>query len=120
MARILVVDDSTTMRQMVSFTLADAGHEVTEAADAAQALVEAKGRKFDLVITDVNMPGMNGLDLVKSLREIAEFKFTPILVLTTESGADVKAKGREVGATGWIVKPFSPEVLITTLRKVLD
>jgi len=119
-ARILVVDDSTTMRQMVSFTLADAGHEVTEAGDGAQALAEAKGRKFDLVITDVNMPGMNGLDLVKSLRAIDEFKFTPILVLTTESGADVKAKGREVGATGWIVKPFSPEVLITTLRKVLD
>ena len=120
MARILVVDDSTTMRQMVSFTLQDAGHEVTEAADGLEALAEAKGRKFDLVITDVNMPGMNGIDLVKSLRELADFKFTPILVLTTEAGQDVKAKGREVGATGWIVKPFSPEVLIQTLRKVLD
>ena len=120
MARILVVDDSTTMRQMVSFTLQDAGHEVTEAADGIAALAEAKGRKFDLVITDVNMPGMNGIDLVKSLRALADFKFTPILVLTTEAGQDVKAKGREVGATGWIVKPFSPEVLIQTLRKVLD
>lgn len=120
MARILVVDDSTTMRQMVSFTLQDAGHEVTEAADGLAALEQAKGRKFDLVITDVNMPGMNGIDLVKSLRAIADFKFTPILVLTTEAGQDVKAKGREVGATGWIVKPFSPEVLIQTLRKVLD
>jgi len=119
-ARILVVDDSTTMRQMVSFTLQDAGHEVTEAADGIAALAEAKGRKFDLVITDVNMPGMNGIDLVKALRERADFKFTPILVLTTEAGQDVKAKGREVGATGWIVKPFSPEVLIQTLRKVLD
>jgi len=119
-ARILVVDDSTTMRQMVSFTLQDAGHEVTEAADGIAALAEAKGRKFDLVITDVNMPGMNGIDLVKSLRALADFKFTPILVLTTEAGQDVKAKGREVGATGWIVKPFSPEVLIQTLRKVLD
>ena len=120
MARILVVDDSTTMRQMVSFTLQDAGHEVTEAADGIAALAEAKGRKFDLVITDVNMPGMNGIDLVKCLRDLPEFKFTPILVLTTEAGQDVKAKGREVGATGWIVKPFSPEVLIQTLRKVLD
>ena len=120
MARILVVDDSTTMRQMVSFTLTDAGHEVTEAPDGLKALAEAKGKKFDLVITDVNMPGMNGLDLVKSLRALAEFKFTPILVLTTESGTDVKSRGREAGATGWIVKPFSPEVLIQTLRKVLD
>jgi two-component system chemotaxis response regulator CheY len=119
-ARILVVDDSTTMRQMVSFTLTDAGHEVTEAPDGLKALEAAKGKKFDLVITDVNMPGMNGLDLVKSLRGLGEFKFTPILVLTTESGQDVKSRGREAGATGWIVKPFSPEVLIQTLRKVLD
>jgi two-component system chemotaxis response regulator CheY len=119
-ARILVVDDSTTMRQMVSFTLTDAGHAVTEAPDGTKALAEAKAKKFDLVITDVNMPGMNGLDLVKSLRALEEFKFTPILVLTTEAGQDVKSRGREVGATGWIVKPFSPEVLIQTLRKVLD
>ncbi len=120
MARILVVDDSTTMRQMVSFTLAEAGHEVTEAPDAIKALAEAKARKFDLVITDVNMPGMNGIDLVKTLRQVPECKFTPILVLTTESGQDVKSRGREAGATGWIVKPFSPEVLIQTLKKVLD
>jgi len=119
-ARILVVDDTTTKRQKVSFTLTDAGHEVTEAPDGNKALAEAKAKKFDLVITDVNMPGMNGLDLVKSLRELGDFKFTPILVLTTEAGADVKSRGREAGATGWIVKPFSPEVLIQTLRKVLD
>jgi two-component system, chemotaxis family, chemotaxis protein CheY len=119
-ARILVVDDSTTMRQMVSFTLTDNGHEVTEAADGNKALAEAKAGKFELVITDVNMPGMNGLDLVKSLRAMPEFKFTPILVLTTEAGADVKNRGREVGATGWIVKPFSPEILLQTLKKVLD
>jgi two-component system chemotaxis response regulator CheY len=119
-ARILVVDDSTTMRQMVSFTLTDNGHEVTEAADGIKALAEAKGKKFDLVITDVNMPGMNGIDLVKSLRGMPDFKFTPILVLTTEAGADVKSRGREVGATGWIVKPFSPEILLQTLKKVLD
>ena len=120
MARILVVDDSTTMRQMVSFTLVDAGHEVTEAEDGLKALEAAKGRKFDLVITDVNMPGMNGIDLVKSLREIAEFKFTPILVLTTESAQEIKGRGRDAGATGWIVKPFSPDVLLATLKKVLD
>jgi two-component system chemotaxis response regulator CheY len=118
--RILVVDDSTTMRQMVSFTLAEAGHEVTEASDGVRGLEAAKSGKFDLVITDVNMPAMNGIDLVKSLRELPEFKFTPILVLTTESGQEVKSRGREAGATGWIVKPFSPEVLIQTLKKVLD
>ena len=120
MARILVVDDSTTMRQMVSFTLTENGHEVTEAPDGARALVEAKARRFDLVITDVNMPGMNGIDLVKCLRELPDTKFTPILVLTTEAGQDAKTRGRDAGATGWIVKPFSPEVLLTTLRKVLD
>ncbi len=120
MARILVVDDSTTMRQMVSFTLSEAGHEVTEAVDGQHALAEAKARRYDLVITDVNMPVMNGIDLVKSLRAIPEFKFIPILVLTTEAGADLKSRGREAGATGWIVKPFSPDVLIATLRKVLD
>ena len=120
MARILVVDDSTTMRQMVSFTLSDAGHEVTEADNGVKGLEAARARRYDLVITDVNMPGMNGLDLVKSLRQLPDFKFTPILVLTTEAAQEVKSRGREAGATGWIVKPFSPEVLLTTLKKVLD
>jgi two-component system chemotaxis response regulator CheY len=120
LARILVVDDSTTMRQMVSFTLSDAGHEVVEAADGAAAVKEAHARRFDLVITDVNMPGMNGIDLVKALRALPDFKFIPMLVLTTESGQDVKQRGREAGATGWIVKPFSPDILLATLKKVLD
>ena len=120
MAQILVVDDSTTMRQMVAFTLTSAGHEVVEAPDGNQALATAKQKKFDLVITDVNMPGMNGIDLVQSLRALPDCKFIPILVLTTEAGADLKQKGKSAGATGWIVKPFSPEVLIQTLRKVLD
>jgi len=120
MASILVVDDSTTMRQMVAFTLTRAGHDVTEAPDGNNALATAKSKKFDLVITDVNMPGMNGIDLVKCLRDLPEFKFTPILVLTTESAQDVKSRGRDAGATGWIVKPFSPEVLLATLKKVLD
>ncbi|MBV8029924.1 MAG: response regulator [Betaproteobacteria bacterium] len=120
MASILVVDDSTTMRQMVAFTLTSAGHDVTEAPDGNQALAKAKGKKFDLVITDVNMPGMNGIDLVQSLRALPDCKFIPILVLTTEAGAELKQKGRSAGATGWIVKPFNPEVLLDTLKKVLD
>jgi len=119
MAQILVVDDSTTMRQMVAFTLTSAGHEVVEAPDGNQALATAKQKKFDLVITDVNMPGMNGIDLVQSLRALPDCKFIPILVLTTEAGADLKQKGKSAGATGWIVKPFNPEVLLETLKKVL-
>lgn len=119
MASILVVDDSTTMRQMVAFTLTSAGHDVTEAPDGSQALAKAKQKKFDLVITDVNMPGMNGIDLVQSLRALPECKFIPILVLTTEAGAELKQKGKSAGATGWIVKPFNPEVLLETLKKVL-
>ena len=119
MAQILVVDDSTTMRQMVAFTLTSAGHEVVEAPDGNQALATAKSKKFDLVITDVNMPGMNGIDLVQSLRALPDCKFIPILVLTTEAGAELKQKGKSAGATGWIVKPFNPEVLLETLKKVL-
>jgi two-component system chemotaxis response regulator CheY len=119
-ALILVVDDSTTMRQMVSFTLTSAGHDVIEAADGTEAVQAAGKHKFDLVITDVNMPGMNGIDLVRTLRGAPEGKFIPMLVLTTESEQSIKQRGREAGATGWIVKPFSPEVLLATLKKVLD
>ena len=120
MATILVVDDSTTMRQMVSFTLTSAGHEVVEAADGNEGVAAARQGKFDLVITDVNMPGMNGIELVRALRALPEYKFTPMLVLTTESEQSIKQKGRDAGATGWIVKPFSPDVLLNTLTKVLD
>ena len=104
---------------MVAFTLTSAGHEVVEAPEGNQALATAKTKKFDLVITDVNMPGMNGIDLVQSLRALPDCKFIPILVLTTEAGADLKQKGKSAGATGWIVKPFNPEVLLETLKKVL-
>lgn len=120
MATILVVDDSTTMRQMVCFTLTSAGHDVVEAADGQQGVEAAKNGKFDLVITDVNMPVMNGIELVRALRALPDYKFIPMLVLTTESDQSIKQRGREAGATGWIVKPFSPEVLLNTLGKVLD
>lgn len=120
MALILIVDDSTTMRQMVSFTLSSAGHDVVEAADGNEAVLAAQKAKFDLVISDVNMPGMNGIELVRTLRTLPDCKFIPMLMLTTESEQGIKQKGREAGATGWIVKPFSPEVLLATLSKVLD
>ena len=119
MAKILAVDDSASMRQMVSFTLKGAGHEVVEACDGVEALTEAKKGKVDLVLTDVNMPNMDGITLIKELRTLPSYKFVPILTLTTESGMDKKTEGRNAGATGWIVKPFSPDQLLATIKKVL-
>ncbi len=119
MANILAVDDSASMRQMVSFTLKAAGHTVTDAADGKQALDIAKTKSFDLVLTDVNMPVMDGLTLTRELRALPAFKFTPILVLTTEAGMDKKQEGRAAGATGWLVKPFNPDQLLATIKKVL-
>ena len=119
MATILAVDDSASMRQMVTFTLKDAGYDVVEAADGQQALQAAKSGKFDLVLSDVNMPVMDGITLIKELRAMGNFKFTPILMLTTEAGADKKTEGKQAGATGWIVKPFNPEKLLDTVKKVL-
>lgn len=119
MANILAVDDSSSMRQMVSFTLKSAGYEVAEAADGQEALDKAKQQQFDLVITDVNMPVMDGISFIRHLREEASYKFTPMLMLTTESASDKKAEGKAAGATGWIVKPFNPEQLLKTVEKVL-
>lgn len=119
MAKILAVDDSASMRQMVSFTLKTAGHTVTDAADGQQALNIAKTQSFDLVLTDVNMPIMDGLTLTKQLRALPAFRFTPILILTTEAGMDKKQEGRAAGATGWLVKPFNPDQLLATIKKVL-
>jgi len=119
MAKILAVDDSASMRQMVAFTLKAAGHTVTDAADGSEALAIAKTQSFDLVLTDVNMPVMNGLELTKNLRALPPYRFTPILVLTTEAGMDKKQEGRAAGATGWLVKPFNPDQLLATIKKVL-
>jgi len=119
MAKILAVDDSASMRQMVSFTLKGAGFDVTEASDGVEALGKAKSGKFDLVISDVNMPNMDGLTLVGELRKLGDFKFIPILLLTTESSVEKKKEGKAAGATGWIVKPFNPDQLLKTVNKVL-
>jgi two-component system chemotaxis response regulator CheY len=116
----LVVDDSPTMRQMVAFTLTNAGFKVVEAEDGKDAVNKvAAGPKMDIVVTDLNMPKMDGISLIKELRKMAAFKFTPILMLTTESAADKKQAGKEAGATGWIVKPFNPEVMLKIIAKVL-
>lgn len=116
---ILAVDDSTSIRQMVSLTLKSAGYEVTEAVDGQDGLNKAKSRHFNLVLTDQNMPKMDGLSLVKSLRTMPEYKSAPILMLTTESSDEMKSKGRAAGATGWLVKPFDPPRLLEVVRKVL-
>lgn len=119
MASILAVDDSASMRQMVSFTLKSAGHEVTEAEDGVVALNQARSGKFDLVITDVNMPNMDGITLIGELRKLPNYKFTPLLMLTTESSSDKKMAGKNAGATGWIVKPFNPDQLLAVIKKAL-
>ena len=119
MASILVVDDSTSMRQMIVFTLKGAGHEVAEAPDGDAALDIARTRGFDLVITDVNMPNLDGITLIRELRALPTYKFIPLLMLTTESAQDKKQLGKEAGATGWIVKPFNPDELEATVDRVL-
>ena len=119
MASILAVDDSASMRQMVAFTLKGAGYDVEEACDGSEALGIAKNKKFDLVLSDVNMPVMDGIELVSELRKLSEYKFVPVLMLTTESAGDKKMAGKKAGATGWTVKHFNPEQLLNTIKKVL-
>jgi two-component system chemotaxis response regulator CheY len=119
MQSILAVDDSASMRQMVSFTLKGAGYNVIEAADGQEALEKARGARVDLVLTDQNMPKMDGITLVKSLRGLPSYISTPILILTTESSDEMKAKGKAAGATGWLVKPFDPGKLLDVIKRVI-
>jgi two-component system chemotaxis response regulator CheY len=119
MRAILAVDDSASMRQMVSFTLRSSGYDVIEAIDGQDALDKVGDRQIDLVLTDQNMPRMDGLTLIRNLRTQDRFKRTPILVLTTESSDEMKQAGRAAGATGWMVKPFDPARLLEVIGKVL-
>jgi two-component system, chemotaxis family, chemotaxis protein CheY len=119
MHSILAVDDSASMRQMVSFTLKNAGFTVVEAVDGQDAYEKAIARDIHLVLTDQNMPRMDGISLTRKLRETPRFKTTPILILTTESSDEMKQKGRAAGATGWLVKPFDPAKLIEVIGKVI-
>jgi len=118
MRKILTVDDSTSMRQMVRATLQSAGYDVVEAADGQDALEFARTNAVDLVISDVNMPRMDGITLVSQLRSLPAYRLTPLLLLTTESSQEKKLEGKRAGATGWIVKPFNPAQLLTTLDKL--
>ena len=119
MARILAVDDSPSMRQMVSIALTGAGYEVEQACDGVEALAIAQKSRFDLVITDVNMPNMDGITLVKELRGKANYKFVPLLVLTTEATQERKQQGKAAGAKAWITKPFQPQVMLDAVSKLV-
>jgi two-component system chemotaxis response regulator CheY len=116
---ILAVDDSRSLRQMVVFSLRAAGYQVTEAMDGQDGLDKAKAQVFDLVLTDQNMPRMDGLALIKSLRLLSRYQKVPILMLTTESSDEMKSKGRAAGANGWLVKPFDPQKLTEVVKKVI-
>lgn len=119
MAKILAVDDSNSIRKMVELTLDDEDHDVTTANDGELGLAAAQADDFDIIITDINMPNMSGYELIEALRKLPAYKNKPIVCLTTESGAEQKEKGREVGATGWITKPFSPEKLISIVDRLV-
>ncbi len=119
MKTILTVDDSPSIRQMIKFTLSENGYNVIEAVDGQDALEKVKSASVNLVITDLNMPNMDGITLIKNLRQNPLFKFTPILMLTTESQETKKSEGKQAGATGWIIKPFKPEQLTAVIKKVL-
>lgn len=116
---IMTVDDSTSVRQMVSFTLREAGYNVMEAVDGKDALTKIKSGPVHMLITDLNMPNMDGIQLIQNIRAGTTCKFIPIIMLTTESQAQKKMEGKAAGATGWIVKPFKPDQLLAVVRKVL-
>jgi two-component system, chemotaxis family, chemotaxis protein CheY len=116
---VMTVDDSASIRQMVSFTLKGAGYDVVEAVDGRDALSKANGKPIHMVITDLNMPNLGGIDLIRELRKQAAYKFIPIVMLTTESQDAKKQEGKAAGATGWIVKPFKAEQLLSVIKKVL-
>lgn len=119
--KILIVDDSTAIRQSITYILNQEGYETVEAKDGLEAFQMLGGiGKLDLVITDVNMPNMDGITFIRKTRELSAFKFVPILVLTTESQGSKMTEGKEAGATGWIVKPFSTDKLLGVVRKVIE
>jgi len=116
---IMTVDDSPSIRQMVGFTLRKAGHQVVEAVDGCDACAKLQAQPVHMVITDLNMPNMNGIELIRQVRAMPAFRFVPIILLTTESQEAKKLEARAAGATGWIVKPFTPEQLVAVINKVL-
>ncbi|MGE5452095.1 MAG: response regulator [Acidobacteriota bacterium] len=116
---ILIVDDSSSLRKAVQIALQGAGYDVVEAEDGKHALTKLDGRKYHLVISDVNMPNLDGYGFVEAMKQMAAYKYTPVVMLTTENGDDKKERGRQVGAKAWIVKPFMPPQLLTVVSKLV-
>ncbi|KRW61158.1 response regulator [Pseudomonas sp. TTU2014-080ASC] len=116
---ILVIDDSASMRQMVAMTLRGAGYDVVDAVDGKDALSKLDGRKFNLIISDVNMPNMDGISFVKAAKQLPAYKFTPVIMLTTEGSDDKKQQGKAAGVRAWIVKPFQPPMLLDAVSKLV-
>ena len=117
--KIMVVDDSASVRQVAGIALRGAGYEVVEAANGKEALGKLNGDKIHLIISDVNMPQMDGISFVKQVKTLANYRFTPIIMLTTESGDDKKQEGRAAGAKAWIVKPFQPQTMLDAVAKLV-
>ena len=116
---IMIIDDSISLRQVVGIALSSAGYEVLEACDGKDALSKLTGQKIHLMVCDVNMPNMDGISFLKAVREHPDYKFTPVIMLTTEAGEDKKKEGQAAGARAWVVKPFKPEQLLAVVKKVL-
>lgn len=119
MSQVLIVDDSHSIRELLSSVLRKAGFDVTSADDGKAGLQTAKKSTFDLVITDINMPVMDGIELLGNLRKLPAYTFKPILILTTEFSQEMKQKGKDAGATGWLVKPFDPEKLVDVIKRII-
>jgi len=117
--KVLFVDDSESMRKVVGKAVSDAGYDVTTAEDGKDGLSKMEQNKFDAIISDVNMPNMGGIEMVKAARDNANNKFTPVIMLTTEAGDDMKQKGKEAGAKVWVVKPFNPDQLLGVLKQLI-
>jgi len=117
--RIMTVDDSPSIRQMIALTLGDAGYEVIEARDGAEALRKLENERVDMLVTDLNMPTLNGIQLVQEVRKQPSLRFLPIILLTTEDSGTWKQEGKRAGASGWITKPFKPQQLLSVIRMVL-
>jgi two-component system, chemotaxis family, chemotaxis protein CheY len=116
---IMIIDDSTSLRQVVGIALTSAGYQVIEACDGRDALAQLTGRKIHLMLCDVNMPNLDGISFLKALRELPGYKFTPVIMLTTEAGEDKKREGQAAGARAWVVKPFKPEQLLAAVAKLI-
>ncbi|NHZ37042.1 response regulator [Massilia rubra] len=116
---IMIVDDSSSVRQVIGITLRGAGYDVLEGCDGKDALTKLDGRKVHLIISDVNMPNMDGISFVKQVKQLANYKFTPVIMLTTESAEEKKREGQAAGAKAWVVKPFKPDVLLNAVQKLI-